>query len=54
VKAILEEKGITVTEFENKLGIAKGSFYKWKNHAPSIETAKKAAEFLGVSLDDIV
>ena len=54
IKKILEEKGMSVTDFETKLGLSKGGFYKWKNHSPSIAIAKKAADILDVPLQEIL
>ena len=53
-KAVLTEKKITVADFERELELSKGSFYKWKDHAPSMVTVKKAAEFLNVPITELV
>lgn len=51
VKLILEEKGLT-TEFlfENNV-ISKNTFYKYKQHNPSLQTIIKIANFLEVSIE---
>ena len=54
VQEILKEKNITVTAFEDAIKIARGSFYKWRLHSPSIDKIKAAAEFLGVTVNDLV
>ena len=53
-KSVLTEKKISVADFERELGLAKGSFYKWKDHVPSMITVKKAAEFLNVPIAELV
>lgn len=54
VRKALEEKGISVTEFENKINLQRGGFYKWKNHEPSVFKVKAAADFLGVSMESLM
>lgn len=54
VRKALEEKGISVTEFETKINLQRGGFYKWKNHEPSAFKVKAAAEFLGVSMESLM
>lgn len=54
VKKILEEKKISVVDFEAAIKVQRGTFYKWKDHSPSIAKVKEAAEFLGVTLDELM
>lgn len=54
VKKILEEKKISVVDFESAIKVQRGTFYKWKDHSPSIAKVKEAAEFLDVTLDELM
>lgn len=54
VRNILKEKNIQIRTFEDGLELSRGGFYRWKDHAPSIEKVKKAAEFLNVDINEIV
>lgn len=54
VKKILEEKNISVIEFEKNIGLQRGGFYKWKDHDPSVTSVKKASDYLEVPIDQIV
>lgn len=54
VKDILDSRGIKVASFEKDLGLAKGGFYKWKDHSPSIKTIKKTSEYLKVPIAKLV
>lgn len=54
IKRLLDEKGISVIEFENKIGLQRGGFYKWQNHEPGISKVKAAAEYLNVSIDSLM
>ena len=51
VKAACKEKGLSVTELEEKLGFARSSIYKWDKHIPSVEKIKSVAEALGKSVE---
>lgn len=54
IKRLLEEKGISVMEFENSIGLQRGGFYKWKQHEPGISKVKAAAEYLNVSIESLM
>ena len=54
IKRLLDEKGISVIEFENNIGLQRGGFYKWQNHEPGISKVKAAAEYLNVSIDSLM
>lgn len=54
VRNILRERGISVATFEEGIGLQRGGFYKWNNHAPSIVKAKDAADYLNVSIDELM
>lgn len=44
-------QGISQSELERRVGIAKGSVTKWKSQEPKFSSLEKIAEFLGVSTD---
>lgn len=54
VKRISKEKGIAITELEEKAGMARGAIYKWNDHAPSVNTAKAVADHLGCTLTELL
>lgn len=54
VKKILEERKISVVDFESAIKVQRGTFYKWKDHSPSISKVKEAAEFLNVTIDELM
>lgn len=54
IKNLLDEKGIPVMEFENKIGLQRGGFYKWKHHEPGISKIKAAADYLDVSIESLL
>lgn len=54
VKKILEERKIAIVDFETAIRVQRGTFYKWKDHSPSIAKVKEAADFLGVTVDELI
>lgn len=43
-----------VSEVERNLGLPRGSIFKWDAHSPNVRTIKKVADFLGVTVDDLL
>jgi len=50
VKAICEEKRISIHQLEVKAGLGNGTVRKWNTSAPSLENVQKVAKVLGVSI----
>lgn len=54
LKRILKEKGVTIYRLEKDLGFSSGSIIKWEHSEPSAIKVKHVAEYLGVSIDELV
>lgn len=52
--ALCKERGITFCRLEREIGIGNGVIGKWKNSAPSVTNLKKVADFLGVTVDELL
>lgn len=50
IREIMFEKGISVNEMSEKLGITRQSFYSIVNGNPTMSTLAKIAEILGVTV----
>ena len=50
IREIMLEKGISVNEMSEKLGITRQSFYSIVNGNPTMSTLVKIAEILGVTV----
>lgn len=50
IRKIMLEKGISVNEMSEKLGITRQSFYSIVNGNPTMSTLAKIAEILGVTV----
>ncbi|MCD8089769.1 MAG: helix-turn-helix transcriptional regulator [Clostridiales bacterium] len=53
IKKLRENRGLSLSDVAEKLGITKGLISKYENNLvdPSLSTAAKFAEFYSVSLD---
>ena len=50
IREIMLEKGISVNEMSEKLGVTRQSFYSIVNGNPTMSTLAKIAEILGVTV----
>lgn len=53
IREIMLEKGISVNEMSEKLGITRQSFYSIVNGNPTMSTLAKIAEILGVTVKQL-
>ena len=53
IREIMLEKGISVNEMSEKLGITRQSFYSIVNGNPTMSTLTKIAEILGVTVKEL-
>lgn len=53
IREIMLEKGISVNEMSEKLGITRQSFYSIVNGNPTMSTLAKIAEILGVNVKEL-
>ena len=54
VKALCEEQGKTIMALEKEAGIANGVVGGWRDSIPAIDTVKRVADVLGVTVDSLV
>ncbi|MBQ6206251.1 MAG: helix-turn-helix transcriptional regulator [Oscillospiraceae bacterium] len=54
IRRICDERHITIAELERKAGLGNGVVRKWDNASPTLRTAIAVADYLGVTLDDLV
>lgn len=54
IKKLCLERGVSVSQLERELGFTKGKLGKMNDSSPSVDTAKKIADRLGVTVDSLV
>lgn len=50
IKALCEERNISVRKLERDLGIGNGSVLRWSKQIPNADTLLRAAEYFGVTV----
>ena len=54
VKKICDSKSIPIGVLETDLGISHGYISKWWKHTPNIKMVKQIADYLGVTVNDLI
>lgn len=54
IKAICEEKGISITQLEKQAGLTNGSISKWNNHVPQADRLQAVAKVLKVKMEKLL
>ena len=54
VKRICEKKGLSIGKVEKDLQLSNGSICKWNDNEPGIRKVQKVAEYLGVSIEELL
>lgn len=54
IKEVAKTKSLSIYRIERDLGFSNGSLRKWNNSTPSAASLKKVANYLNVTLDDLL
>lgn len=54
IRRYSKEKGVPVYKLEEEIGVSKGSISKWDDVKPSVDKVKSAADYLGVSIEELL
>ena len=54
IKAICEEKGMSVRQLESAAGLKNGAISKWNDSSPTIKSLKAVADVLKVKVDKLI
>ena len=54
VKSICEEKGIPISKLEDDLQFPRSYICKWNKNEPGIRKVQKVADYLGVTIDELL
>lgn len=54
IRALCEEKGITINKLEKEADIGRGNVARWGKHRPNIDKIQRVADYFGVSADYIL
>lgn len=54
VRAMCRKKQVPVSRVEKDCGFGSNSIRRWGEHEPSISKVKKVADYLSVSVDELI
>ena len=54
IKRLCRERNISLADITRTCGLGKKSIYSWDRSAPSVERVKRVADYLGVTVDDLL
>jgi repressor len=54
IKEVAKTKSLSIYRIERDLGFSNGSLRKWNNSTPSATSLKKVANYLNVTLDELL
>lgn len=54
IKEVAKTKSLSIYRIERDLGFSNGSLRKWNNSTPSATSLKKVANYLNVTIDDLL
>ena len=54
IKHLCKERGIPISGLERETGISNGTISRWGTSSPSVENARKVAEYFGITVDQLI
>lgn len=54
IKNLCETAGITISKLEEEAGLGNGTVGGWRTAVPAVDTVKKVADVLNVSVDELI
>lgn len=54
IKSIADSQHISIRKIEQETGITLGSIYHWNDVKPSVDKVVKVANYLGVTVEDLL
>lgn len=54
ISNLCEEKGISIAKLEEECGLGNATVRRWNNSMPRLDNVQKVANYLGVSVVDLL
>ena len=54
IKSIADSQKVSIRKIEQETGITLGSIYHWNDVKPSVDKVAKVANYLGVTVEDLL
>lgn len=54
IKELCQMKGMTIKQLEQESGLCEGTIKKWSEFNPRVDSLKRVADVLNVTIDELV
>jgi transcriptional regulator with XRE-family HTH domain len=54
IRKLCQERQTTVAQMEREIGLSNGTISKWATSSPTVNNLKAVADYLGVSMDELL
>jgi transcriptional regulator with XRE-family HTH domain len=54
IKILCKEKNISISKMERELEFPRGYVFQWSRIEPGVQKVKKVADYLGVSIEELI
>jgi transcriptional regulator with XRE-family HTH domain len=54
VKALCDERGLSISQLETMAGLGNGTIGGWRVSVPAVDTVKRVADALGITVNDLI
>lgn len=54
IRTKCSEKGLSLTELEQAVGLGNGVIGKWRDRSPNLSSIKRIADYFGCTIDDLL
>ncbi len=54
IARLCKEKGISICKLEKECGIGNGTISRWGKSSPTVDSVRKVADYLGVTVAELI
>ena len=54
IRKLCKDRQTTVAQIEREIGLSNGTISKWASSSPTVNNLKAVADYLGVSMDELL
>lgn len=54
IRKLCKDRQTTVAQIEREIGLSNGTISKWASSSPTVNNLKAVADYLGVSVDELL
>lgn len=54
IRKLCQDRQTTVAQLEREIGLSNGTISKWASSSPTVNNLKAVADYLGVTMDELL